>query len=178
MPERWQAARARHQSARKEHNTAGDSAGFQVSATRSERTSDPGSGPGLAAAHTQHRVRAAAGCTHSGRPTGTGTRHGRQSAEAPGIKFHGAGIAGPPGQRALGADTSGHNSEWSCATDISHDGSPPEHRPGGCQISVLSRARKYGRRVRAGGPLGAPVLLHVYLPTAEATKNGGAGSDI
>jgi hypothetical protein len=177
-PERQQAARARHQSARKEHNTAGDSAGFQVSATRSERASDPGSGPGLAVAYTQHRVRAAAGCAYSGRPTGTGTRHGYRSAEAPRIKFHGAGISGAPGQRARGADTSSYNSERSCATDISHDGSPSEHRPTGCQISVLSRARKYSRWARAGGPLGAPILLHVYLPTAEATKNGGAGLDL
>ena len=67
-------------------------AGFQVSTTRSERASDPGSGPGLAVACTQHRVRAAAGCTHSGRPTGTGTRQGHRSSGAPRIKFHGAGI--------------------------------------------------------------------------------------
>jgi hypothetical protein len=96
---------------------------------------------------------------------------------SPRSKFHGAGISGAPGQRAPEADTSSYNSERSCATDISHDGSPSEHRPRGCQISVLSRARKYIRRARAGGPLGAPILLRVYLPTAEATKNGGAGLD-
>ena len=178
MPERQQATRARPQSARKEHNTAGDSAGFQVSAMRSQCASDPGSGPGIAVAYTQHRVRAAAGCAHNGRPTGTGTGHGRRSAEAPRIKFHGAGISGPPGQRARGADTSSYNSERSHATDIGHNGSPSERRPRGCQISVLSRARKYSRRALAGGPPGAPILLHVYLPTAEATKNGGAGLDL
>ena len=97
---------------------------------------------------------------------------------SPRFKFHGAGISGAPGQRAPGADTSSYNSERSCATDISHDGSPSEHRPRGCQISVLSLARKYSRRARAGGPLGAPILLRVYLPTAEATKNGGAGLDL
>ena len=47
-----------------------------------------------------------------------------------------------------------------------------------CQFSVLSRARKYRRGVRAGRPPGAPILLRVYLPTAEATKNGGAGLDL
>jgi len=134
-----------------------DSAGFQVSATRSERASDPGSGPGSAVARTQHRVRAAARCAHSGRPTGTGTRHGHRSAEAPRIKFHGAGISGPPGQRAPGADTSSYNSEGSRATDISHDGTPPEHRPRGCQISALSQARN-----TAGGREPAGRRAHRY----------------
>ena len=83
-----------------------------------------------------------------------------------------------PGQRARGADISGCNSERSCAIDIGHNGGPSEHQPRCCQISVLSRARKYRRGVRAGRPPGAPILLHVYLPTVEATKNGGAGLDL
>jgi hypothetical protein len=103
---------------------------------------------------------------------------GCRSAAVPGIKFHGAGISGAPGQRARGADISGYDSERSYATDISRDGSPSEHQPRCCQISVLSRARKCRRWARAGGPLGSPILLHVYLPTAEATKNGGAGLDL
>ncbi len=73
--EQRQATRVRPQSARKELNTAanGDSAGFQVPATRSQCTSDPGSGPRTEVACTQHRVRAAAGCAHNGRPrTGAG----------------------------------------------------------------------------------------------------------
>ena len=102
-----------------------------------------------------------------------GTDHRElQGSSFTGPVYQTPGAAGPGG-----GDTSGHNSERSCATDISHDGSPSEHRPRGCQISVLSRARKYSRRARAGGPLGAP-LLRVYLPTAEATKNGGAGLDL
>jgi hypothetical protein len=32
--------------------------------------------------------------------------------------------------------------------------------------------------VRTGRPPGAPILLHVYLPTAEATKKGGAGLNL
>ena len=38
--------------------------------------------------------------------------------------------------------------------------------------------KKHSRWVRTGRPPGAPILLHVYLPTAEATKNGGAGLDL
>ena len=32
--------------------------------------------------------------------------------------------------------------------------------------------KKHSRWVRTGRPPGAPILLHVYLPTAEATKKG------
>ena len=37
---------------------------------------------------------------------------------------------------------------------------------------VLGRARKYRGEVRAAGPPGAPILLRVYLPTAEASEKG------
>jgi hypothetical protein len=94
------------------------------------------------------------------------------------IKFHGAGISGAPGSGPGGANISGYNSERSRAIDIGHNGGPSEHQPRCCQISVLSRARKYRRGVRAGRPPGAPILLHVYLPPAEATKKGGAGLDL
>jgi hypothetical protein len=202
VPEQQQATRVRPQSARKEHSTlsnsvrsqgveywAGrdhgcrgnlrDSAGFQVLATRSQCASDPGSWPGIAVACTQHRVRAAAGCAHNGRPTGTGAGHRTPiiSGSSKDQVSRGRYIRSP-GQRARGANISGYNSERSYATDIGHDGGPSEHQPRCCQISVLSRARKYRRWVRAGGPPGAPILLHVYLPTAEATKNGGAGLDL
>jgi hypothetical protein len=97
---------------------------------------------------------------------------------SPRFKFHGAGISGAPGQRAPGADTSSYNSERSCATDISHNGDPPEY-----QLDVVSSVSSAGRENTEGGcgPAGRrahQVLLHVYLPTAEATKNGGAGLDL
>jgi hypothetical protein len=40
------------------------------------------------------------------------------------------------------------------------------------RFTVLCRARKYRGEVRAGGPPGAPILLRVYLPTAEASEKG------
>jgi len=97
---------------------------------------------------------------------------------SPRFKFHGAGISGAPGQRAPGADTSSYNSERSCATDISHNGGPPEY-----QLDVVSSVSSAGRENTEGGcgPAGRrahQVLLHVYFPTAEATKNGGAGLDL
>ena len=153
-------------------------AGFQVSTTRSERASDPGSGPGLAVACTQHRVRAAAGCTHSGRPTGTGTRQGHRSSGAPRIKFHGAGIPGPRGSGPRGGRhlkpqlgkvlCHRHQSRWQPTRASAQRLSDQCPQPG----------KKHSRRARTGGPPGAPILLHVYLPTAEATKNGGAGLDL
>jgi hypothetical protein len=178
VPEQQQATRVRLQSARKEHNTAGDSAGFQVPATLSQCASDPDSGPGIAVACTQHRVRAAAGCAHNGRPTGTGAGHRTPISGSPKDQVSRGRYISSPGQRARGANISGYNSERSYATDIGHDGGPSEYQPRCCQISILSRARKYRRWVRAGGPPGAPILLQVYLPTAEATKNGGAGLDL
>ena len=178
VPEQQQATRVRPQSARKEHNTAGDGAGFQVSATRSERASDPGSGPGLAVACTQHRVRAAAGCTHSGRPTGTGTRQGHRSSGAPRIKFHGAGIPDPRGSGPRGGDTSGHNSERSCATDISHDGSPPEQRPRGCQISALSQARNTAGGCEPAGRRARRYCFMFICQRQRPPKKGGAGLNL
>ncbi len=178
VPEQQQATRVRPQSAVKEHSTAGDSAGFQVPATRSQCASDPGSGPGIAVACNQHRVGAAAGRTHNGRPTRTGAGHGTLISGSSKDQVSRGRYIRSPGQRARGANISGYNSEWSYATDISHGGSPSEHQPRCCQISVLGRARKYRRWARAGGPPGAPILLRVYLPTAEATKNGGAGLDL
>ncbi len=132
-------------------------AGFQVSTTRSERASDPGSGPGLAVACTQHRVRTAAGCAHSGRPTGTGTRQGHRSSGAPRIKFHGAGIPDPRGSGPRGGDTSSHNSERSCATDSSHNGGPPEY-----QLDVVSSVSSAGRENTEGGCGPAGRRAHRY----------------
>ena len=154
------------------------SAGLQVSTTRSERASDPGSGPGLAVACTQHRVRAAAGCTHSGRPTGTGTRQGHRSSGAPRIKFHGAGIPDPRGSGPRGGDTSGHNSERSCATDISHDGSPPEQRPRGCQISALSQARNTAGGCEPAGRRARRYCFMFIYQRQRPPKKGGAGLNL
>jgi len=97
---------------------------------------------------------------------------------SPRFKFHGGrhirspGAAGPGGRHLklqLGKVLCHrHQSQWR----------PARVSARCCQFSVLSRARKYRRGVRAGRPPGAPILLRVYLPTAEATKNGGAGLDL
>jgi hypothetical protein len=41
------------------------------------------------------------------------------------------------------------------------------------RFTVFCQARKHNGEVRTGGPPGAPILLRVYLPTAEASKKGG-----
>ncbi len=136
-------------------HAARDSAGFQVPATRSQCASGPGSEPGIAVARTQHRVRAAAGCVHNGRP-GNWSRT-CQSAAVQGSSFTGAGISGAPGQRAPGADTSSYNSERSCATDISHNGGPPEY-----QLDVVSSVSSAGRENTEGGCGPAGRRAHRY----------------
>ena len=105
-------------------HAAGDSAGFQVPATRSQCASGLGSEPRIAVARTQHRVRAAVGCVHNGRPgnwsrtcqsaavqgssfTGPasvrkeGTQHGQGT--VPGFKFQPRGV-NAPATRAEGPD--------------------------------------------------------------------------
>ncbi len=62
---------------------------------------------------TQHRVRAAAGCAHNGRPTGTGAGHRMPISSSSRIKFHGAGISGAPGSGQLGKVLCHrHRSQW------------------------------------------------------------------
>ena len=76
---------------------------------------------------------------------------------SPRFKFHGAGISGAPGQRAPGADTSSYNSERSCATDISHNGDPPEY-----QLDVVSSVSSAGRENTEGGCGPAGRQAHQY----------------
>ena len=76
---------------------------------------------------------------------------------SPRFKFHGAGISGAPGQRAPGADTSSYNSERSCATDISHNGGPPEY-----QLDVVSSVSSAGRENTEGGCGPAGRRAHRY----------------
>ena len=76
---------------------------------------------------------------------------------SPRFKFHGAGISGAPGQRAPGADTSSYNSERSCATDISHNGGPPEY-----QLDVVSSVSSAGRENTEGGCGPAGRQAHQY----------------
>jgi hypothetical protein len=162
VSEQQQATRVRPRSARKEHNTAGDSAGFkfQVPATRSQCASDPGSGPGIAVACTQHRVRAAAGCAHNDRTTGTGAGHRTPISCSSKDQVSRGRYIRSPGQRARGANISGYNSERSYAIDIGHYGGPSEHQPRCCQISVLSRARKYRRGC---GPAGRRAHRYCFM---------------
>jgi hypothetical protein len=81
-------------------HAARDSAGFQVPATRSQCASGPGSEPGIAVARTQHRVRAAAGCVHNGRP-GNWSRT-CQSAAVQGSSFTGPAYQEPRGSGPRG----------------------------------------------------------------------------
>ena len=155
-----------------------DSAGFQVSATRSERASDPGSGPGSEAARAQHRVRAAARCAHSGRPTGTGTRHGHRSAEAPRIKFHGAGISGPRGSGPRGGrhlklqlvrvSCHRHQSHWRPTRASAQRLSVQCPQPG-------EKIQHAGANRRAAGRTSNASCL---FANGRGHQNGGAGLDL
>ena len=62
-----------------------------------------------------------------------------------------------PGQRARGANISGCNSERSCATDISHNGGPPEY-----QLDVVSSVSSAGRENTEGGCGPAGRRAHQY----------------
>ena len=48
----------------------------------------------------------------------------------------------------------------------------PRSSPDIVRFTVFCQARKYKGEVQAGGPPGAPILLRVYLLTAEANEKG------
>ena len=98
---------------------------------------------------------------------------GRQSAAVPRIKFHGAGMSGAPGGGPWGEYLGRQLGEifmpWTAVTMAVYPSSSPDI----VRFTVFCQARKHNGKARDGGPPGAPILLRVYLPTAEASKKGG-----
>ncbi len=99
---------------------------------------------------------------------------GRQSAAVPRIKFHGAGISGAPGGGPGGEYLGQQLGEIFMPRTTVTMAVYPSSSPDIVRFTVFCQARKYKGEVQAGGPAGAPILLRVYLPTAEANEKGAS----
>jgi hypothetical protein len=152
--------------------SAGGSVGFQVLLIQSRCVSSQGSGPEAVAKRTGQRLRAAVGCTSKVRFTGIGTGRGPSAGDNARIQVLRAQHTRNPGQRARGRKCWARTQREIYLMGARPGGGHFKKHPRQCQAYSSAGRAKCGSEARAGKPPGAPVLLQVYLLTAEAIEKG------